>query len=51
MDSQDVDGVLQPVREFAITTTDNRLQLWVTESGRFVRLAAPLEGIEILPDR
>jgi hypothetical protein len=50
MDSQDVDGVLQPVREFAITTTDNRLQLWVTESGRFVRLAAPLEAIEILPD-
>jgi hypothetical protein len=51
VDSQDVDGVLQPVREFAITTPDNRLQLWVTESGRFVRLAAPLEGIEILPDR
>jgi len=45
-----VDGVAQPVRELAITTPDNQLQLWVTESGRLVRLTAPLEGIEILPE-
>ena len=45
-----VDGAEQPVREFAILTPDSQLQLWVTESGRFVRLASPLEGIEILPD-
>jgi hypothetical protein len=46
-----VDGTEQPVRELAITTPDNQLQLWVTESGRFVRLVSPLESIEILPDR
>jgi len=50
VDTQDVDGVAQPVRELAITTPDNQLQLWVTESGRLVRLTAPLEGIEILPE-
>jgi len=45
-----VDGADQPVREMLITTPDNQIQLWVTESGRLVRLTAPLEGIEILPD-
>ncbi len=50
VETQTVDGESQPVRELAITTPDSQLQLWVTESGRLVRLAAPLEGIEILPD-
>ncbi len=49
--TETVDGAEQPVREFLITTPDSQLQLWVTESGRLVRLTAPLEGIEILPDR
>ncbi len=48
--TETVEGTEQPVRELAITTPDNQLQLWVTESGRLVRLAAPLEGVEILPD-
>jgi hypothetical protein len=48
--TETVDGASQPVREFAITTPDSQLQLWVTESGRLVRLVAPLEGVEILPD-
>ena len=47
--TETVDGTDQPVREMAITTPDTQLQLWITESGRLVRLAAP-EGIEILPD-
>lgn len=50
VETQTVDGEAQPVRELAITTPDSQLQLWVTESGRLVRLVAPLEGIEILPD-
>ena len=50
VETRDVDGVVQPVRELAITTPDNQLQLWVTESGRLVRLVAPLEGVEILPE-
>lgn len=50
VETQTVDGVAQPVRELAITTPDSQLQLWVTESGRLVRLAAPLEGVEILPE-
>lgn len=45
-----VDGRLQPVRQLSVTTEDNQVQLWVTESGRFVRLAAPREKVEVVPE-
>ena len=45
-----VEGQEQPVRQLLITTEDSQVHLWVTEGGRFVRLLAPLEGVEVLPE-
>lgn len=45
-----VDGQPQAVRQLAITTEDNQLLLWVTESGRFVRLSAPQQKVEVVPE-
>ena len=45
-----VEGQEQPVRQLLITTEDSQVQLWVTEGGRFVRLVAPLEGVEVVPE-
>jgi len=45
-----VDGAPQPVRRLSILSEDNQLVLWVTESGRFVRLQSPQTGVEVLPD-
>lgn len=50
VESQTVDGAPQPVRQFIITTEDSRVLLWVTEAGRFVRLEAPLEKVEVVPE-
>lgn len=47
---QTVDGQPQPVRQLLIATEDSQVQLWVTEAGRFVRLRAPLENVEVLPE-
>lgn len=44
-----LDGQPQPVRRLSITTEDNRVLLWVTPAGRFVRLLAPQGGVEVLP--
>jgi len=44
-----VDGRPQPVRHLLVTTADNRIELWLTESGRFVRLQAPLANVEVVP--
>ncbi|MFQ5663114.1 MAG: hypothetical protein ACE5HL_04720 [Terriglobia bacterium] len=45
-----VEGQPQPVRQLSITTEDSRVLLWVTESGGFVRLRAPLENVEVVPE-
>lgn len=49
VETETFEGQAQPVRQFAITTEDNQLLLWVTESGRFVRLRAPLNNVEVVP--
>lgn len=43
------EGAPQPVRRLSILSEDNQLQLWVTESGLFVRLLAPQAEVEVLP--
>lgn len=50
VETQTVEGQPQPVRQLAITTEDSQVLLWVTESGRFVRLRAPLENVEVVPE-
>ena len=50
VETLEVDGRPQPVRLLAITTEDNEVLLWVTESGRFVRLRAPLTNAEVVPE-
>lgn len=50
VETQTVEGVAQPVRQFTIATEDSRVLLWVTETGRFVRLEAPLEKVEVVPE-
>lgn len=45
-----VEGRLQPVRQFSITTEDNRVLLWVSEGGRFVRLQAPQQNVEVVSE-
>lgn len=47
---QTVEGRAQPVRQLSITTVDNQLNLWVTESGRFVRLQVPGANVEVVPE-
>jgi len=49
VETMTVDGAPQPVRRFSILSEDNELQLWVTETGRFVRLAVPQAEVEVLP--
>ncbi|MFQ5925809.1 MAG: hypothetical protein ACE5MH_00050 [Terriglobia bacterium] len=51
VETQIVEGQLAPVRQLVITSEDNQVLLWVTESGRFVRLQAPQENIEVVPER
>lgn len=50
VEKQTVNGREQLVRQLLIATEDSQIQLWVTEDGRFVRLVAPLEGVEVLPE-
>lgn len=50
VETREVDGQPVPVREFSVTTEDSQLQLWITESGRLVRLLAPLENIEVVAE-
>jgi len=50
VEKQSVGGREQSVRQFLITTEDSQVLLWVTEGGQFVRLLAPLEGVEVLPE-
>ena len=45
-----VEGTPQPVRRLTILSEDNQLVLWVSESGRFVRLQSPQSGVEVLPE-
>lgn len=45
-----VEASPQPVRHFSILSEDNRLELWVTEAGRFVRLRVPQANVEVLPE-
>jgi len=49
VDTLPVDGQEQPVRRLSIATEDNSLLLWVTESGRFVRLEVPGADVEVVP--
>ena len=48
VEKQTVDGREQAVRQLLITTEDNQIMLWVTETGQFVRLLAPQEAVEVL---
>jgi hypothetical protein len=48
--TETVDGQPQPVRRLAFTTQDNRVLLWVTEAGGFVRLRVPQANVEVLPE-
>jgi hypothetical protein len=50
VETQTVEGKAQPVRRLSITSEDNRVLLWVTESGRFVRLQVPQANVEVLPE-
>lgn len=50
VETLEVDGRPQPVRQLAITTEDNEVLLWVTESGRFVRLRAPQSNVEVVSE-
>ena len=50
VETLEVEGQPQPVRQLAITTEDNEVLLWVTESGRFVRLRAPQMNVEVVPE-
>lgn len=50
VETQVVSGRPQAVRQLAFTTTDNRVLLWVTESGRFVRLRVPQANVEVVPE-
>lgn len=45
-----VDGHSETVRHLLITTEDNQVEFWVSESGRFVRLRAPLGNVEVVPE-
>ena len=49
VETLEVDGAPQPVRRLSILSEDNEVQLWVTETGRFVRLAVPQAEVEVLP--
>lgn len=48
VETQTVEGKAQPVRRLSITTEDNRVLLWLTETGRFVRLQVPQANVEVL---
>jgi hypothetical protein len=48
VEEESVGGVRQPVRRLAITTEDGQVLLWVSESGQFVRLRAPLINEEVI---
>jgi len=48
VETQTVGGKEQPVRRLSITSEDNRVLLWLTESGRFVRLQVPQANVEVL---
>jgi hypothetical protein len=50
VDTMPVEGEEQPVRRLSIATEDNSLVLWVTESGRFVRLQVPGADVEVVPE-
>lgn len=50
VETETVDGAPQPVRRLSIFSEDNQLLLWVTESGRFVRLRVPQANVEVLPE-
>jgi hypothetical protein len=50
VETLEVEGQPQPVRHFAVTTEDNEVLLWLTESGRFVRLRAPQSKAEVVPE-
>lgn len=45
-----VAGQLQPVRRFTISSADNLVLLWVSESGVFVRLQVPQANVEVVPE-
>ncbi|HKZ52071.1 MAG TPA: hypothetical protein VJ085_02190 [Candidatus Acidoferrales bacterium] len=50
VETQTVEGKAQPVRRLSITSEDNRVLLWLTESGRFVRLQVPQANVEVLAE-
>ena len=50
VETETVEGQAQPVRQLSITTEDNQVLLWLTESGRFVRLRAPQNNVEVVPE-
>lgn len=50
VESLPVDGAPQPVRRFSIRSEDNHVLLWVTESGRFVKLTVPQADVEVVPE-
>jgi hypothetical protein len=50
VDRMTLDGKEEPVRRLSIATEDNSLLLWVSESGRFVRLEVPQAKVEVLPE-
>ncbi len=50
VETLEVEGLPQPVRQLAITTEDNEILFWVTESGRFVRLRAPQSNVDVVPE-
>lgn len=50
VEKKTIGGREQSVRQFLITTEDSQVLLWVTEGGQFVKLMAPLEGVEVIPE-
>lgn len=50
VETLEVEGRPQPVRQLVITTEDNEVLLWLTESGRFVRLRAPQTNAEVVAE-
>lgn len=45
-----VDARPQAVRQLSISTEDNQVLLWITESGRFVRLRVPRANVEVVAE-
>lgn len=50
VETREVEGRPQPVRQLALTTADNRVLLWVSARGRFVRLQVPQANVEVVPE-